>query len=169
MRRVVVTGLGAVTPVGNDVPTTWESLLAGRHGIGPITKFDTTEHKAKLAAEVKNFDPLKTMDRSFIRRNDDFCIYGVAASVEAMQDADLAGKIDPERFGVYFSSGIGGITTMCTEYTKLKEKGPRKASPYTITMMMPNDAAGEISIRHGAQGPVFGNVSACASSSHAIG
>ena len=169
MRRVVVTGLGAVTPVGNTVAETWENLLAGKHGIAPITKFDTTDYKATLAAEVKNFDPLLTMDRSFVRRNDPFCQYGVAASVEAMEDSNLAGNIDPERLGVYFSSGIGGLTSLCGEYTKLKEKGPRRASPYTITMMMPNDAAGEISIRHGAQGPSMGFTSACASSTHAIG
>ncbi len=169
MRRVVVTGLGAVTPVGNSVADTWDSLLAGRHGIAPITKFDTTDYKATLAAEVKNFDPLQTMDRSFVRRNDPFCLFAVAASVEAMEDAGLAGKIDPERLGVYFSSGIGGLTSLCGEYDKLRSKGPRRVSPYTITMMMPNDAAGEISIRHGAQGPSMGFTSACASSTHAIG
>ena len=169
MRRVVVTGLGAVTPVGNNVADTWASLLAGKHGIGPITKFDTTDYKATLAAEVKDFDPLLTMDRSFVRRNDPFCLYAVAASVEAMEDAGLAGKIDPERLGVYFSSGIGGLSSLCGEFTKLKDKGPRRVSPYTITMMMPNDAAGEISIRHGAKGPSMGFTSACASSTHALG
>lgn len=169
MRRVVVTGLGAVTPVGNNVADTWASLLAGKHGIGPITKFDTTDYKATLAAEVKDFDPLLTMDRSFVRRNDPFCLYAVAASVEAMEDAGLAGQIDPERLGVYFSSGIGGLSSLCGEFTKLKDKGPRRVSPYTITMMMPNDAAGEISIRHGAKGPSMGFTSACASSTHALG
>lgn len=169
MRRVVVTGLGAVTPVGNNVADTWASLLAGKHGIGPITKFDTTDYKATLAAEVKGFDPLLTMDRSFVRRNDPFCLYAVAASVEAMEDAGLAGQIDPERLGVYFSSGIGGLSSLCGEFTKLKDKGPRRVSPYTITMMMPNDAAGEISIRHGAKGPSMGFTSACASSTHALG
>ena len=169
MRRVVVTGLGAVTPVGNNVADTWASLLAGKHGIGPITKFDTTDYKATLAAEVKDFDPLLTMDRAFVRRNDPFCLYAVAASVEAMEDAGLAGQIDPERLGVYFSSGIGGLSSLCGEVTKLKDKGPRRVSPYTITMMMPNDAAGEISIRHGAKGPSMGFTSACASSTHALG
>ena len=156
MRRVVVTGLGAVTPVGNNVHDTWSNLLAGKHGIGPITKFDTTDYKATLAAEVKGFDPLLTMDRSFVRRNDPFCQFAVAASVEAMEDAGLAGKIDPERLGVYFSSGIGGLSSLCDEYSKLKDNGPRRVSPYTITMMMPNDAAGEISIRHGANRPLHG-------------
>lgn len=169
MRRVVVTGLGAVTPVGNTVADTWASLLAGKHGIAPITKFDTADYKATLAAEVKGFDPLLTMDRSFVRRNDPFCLFAVAASVEAMEDAGLAGKIDPERLGVYFSSGIGGLSSLCGEYDKLRSKGPRRVSPYTITMMMPNDAAGEISIRHGAKGPSMGFTSACASSTHALG
>ncbi|MBR1780217.1 MAG: beta-ketoacyl-ACP synthase II [Oscillospiraceae bacterium] len=169
MRRVVVTGLGAVTPVGNNVPDTWASLLAGRHGIAPITKFDTTEYKAHLGAEVKDFDPTLTMDRSFVRRNDPFCLYAVAAAAEAMDDSGLAGTIDPERLGVYVASGIGGLTTLCAEYAKLKEKGPRRVSPYTITMMMPNDAPGEISIRFGAQGPSMGFTSACASSTHALG
>ena len=98
-----------------------------------------------------------------------FCLYAVAASVEAMEDAGLAGQIDPERLGVYFSSGIGGLSSLCGEFTKLKDKGPRRVSPYTITMMMPNDAAGEISIRHGAKGPSMGFTSACASSTHALG
>ncbi len=169
MRRVVVTGLGAVTPVGNTAADTWASLVAGKHGIAPITKFDTTDYKATLAAEVKGFDPLLTMDRSFVRRNDPFCLYAVAASVEAMEDAGLAGKIDLERLGVYFSSGIGGLSSLCSEYDKLLSKGPRRVSPYTITMMMPNDAAGEISIRHGAKGPSMGFTSACASSTHALG
>jgi len=169
MRRVVVTGLGAVTPVGNNAADTWASLLAGKHGIGPITKFDTTDYKAHLAAEVKGFDPLLTMDRSFARRNDPFCQFAVAASVEAMEDAGLDGRIDPERLGVYISSGIGGITTLCSEYSKIQDKGPRRVSPYTITMMMPNDAAGEVSIRYHAQGPSMGFTSACASSTHAIG
>lgn len=169
MRRVAVTGLGAVTPVGNSVAETWASLLAGKHGIGPITKFDTTEYKAHLAAEVKHFDPELTMDRSFARRNDPFCQFAVAASVEAMEDSGLAGQIDPERLGVYISSGIGGITTLCSEYSKIRDKGPRRVSPYTITMMMPNDAAGEVSIRFGAQGPSMGFTSACASSTHALG
>ncbi len=169
MRRVAVTGLGAVTPVGNNVADTWASLTAGKHGIAPITKFDTADFKATLAAEVKDFDPLLTMDRSFVRRNDPFCLFAVAASVEAMEDSGLADHIDPERLGVYFSSGIGGLSSLCTEYSKLRDKGPRRVSPYTITMMMPNDAAGEISIRHGAKGPSMGFTSACASSTHAIG
>ena len=169
MRRVAVTGLGAVTPVGNSVADTWASLLAGKHGIAPITKFYTTEYKAHLAAEVKNFDPSLTMDRSFARRNDPFCQFAVAVSVEAMADSGLAGQIDPERLGVYIASGIGGITTLCSEYSKIRDKGPRRVSPYTITMMMPNDAPGEVSIRFGAKGPSMGFTSACASSTHALG
>ena len=169
MKRVVVTGLGAVTPVGNDVASTWDALCAGRHGVGPITQFDTTEYKATLAAEVKGFDPLKYMDRGEARRHDRYVNFALAAAVQAMEDSGLEGKIDPEQFGVYFSSGIGGFNTMRTEEEKLLSKGPNRVSPYCITMMMPNAAAGEVSIRLKAKGPSFGIVSACASSNHAIG
>ena len=169
MKRVVVTGLGAVTPVGNDLASTWESLCAGRHGIARITHFDPSEFKSTLAAEVKGFDPLQYLDRSTARRMDSSTTFGVAAATQAMADSGLEGKIDPERLGVYFSAGIGGINVTVTEHDKLKAKGPGRVSPYAITMMMPNAPSGEISIRFNAQGPSFGIVSACASSNHAIG
>lgn len=169
MKRVVVTGLGAVTPVGNDLASTWESLCAGRHGIARITHFDPSEFKSTLAAEVKGFDPLQYLDRSTARRMDSSTAFGVAAATQAMADAGLEGKVDPERLGVYFSAGIGGINVTVTEHDKLKAKGPGRVSPYAITMMMPNAPSGEISIRFNAQGPSFGIVSACASSNHAIG
>ncbi len=169
MKRVVVTGLGAVTPVGNDLASTWESLCAGRHGIARITHFDPSEFKSTLAAEVKGFDPLQYLDRSTARRMDSSTTFGVAAATQAMADAGLEGKVDPERLGVYFSAGIGGINVTVTEHDKLKAKGPGRVSPYAITMMMPNAPSGEISIRFNAQGPSFGIVSACASSNHAIG
>lgn len=169
MKRVVVTGLGAVTPVGNDLATTWDSLCAGRHGIARITHFDPSEFKATLAAEVKGFDPLQYLDRSTARRMDSSTTFGIAAATQAMTDSGLEGKVDPERLGVYFSAGIGGIHVTVTEHDKLKAKGPGRVSPYAITMMMPNAPSGEISIRFGAQGPSFGVVSACASSNHAIG
>lgn len=169
MKRVVVTGLGAVTPVGNDLASTWDSLCAGRHGIARITHFDPSEFKATLAAEVKGFDPLQYMDRSTARRMDSSTAFGVAAATQAMTDSGLEGKVDPERLGVYFSAGIGGINVTVTEHDKMKAKGPGRVSPYAITMMMPNAPSGEISIRFGAQGPSFGVVSACASSNHAIG
>ena len=169
MKRVVVTGLGAVTPVGNDLASTWESLCAGRHGIARITHFDPSEYKATLAAEVKGFDPLQYLDRSTARRMDSSTTFGIAAATLAMADAGLEGKVDPERLGVYFSAGIGGINVTVSEHDKLKAKGPNRVSPYAITMMMPNAPSGEISIRFNAQGPSFGIVSACASSNHAIG
>lgn len=169
MKRVVVTGLGAVTPVGNDLASTWESLCAGRHGIARITHFDPSEYKATLAAEVKGFDPLQYLDRSTARRMDSSTTFGIAAATQAMADAGLEGKVDPERLGVYFSAGIGGINVTVSEHDKLKAKGPNRVSPYAITMMMPNAPSGEISIRFNAQGPSFGIVSACASSNHAIG
>lgn len=169
MKRVVVTGLGAVTPVGNDLASTWESLCAGRHGIARITHFDPSEFKSTLAAEVKGFDPLQYLDRSTARRMDSSTTFGVAAATQAMADAGLEGKVDPERLGVYFSAGIGGINVTVTEHDKLKAKGPGRVSPYAITMMMPNAPSGEITIRFNAQGPSFGIVSACASSNHAIG
>ena len=169
MKRVVVTGLGAVTPVGNDLASTWESLCAGRHGIARITHFDPSEFKSTLAAEVKGFDPLQYLDRSTARRMDSSTTFGVAAATQAMADAGLEGKVDPERLGVYFSAGIGGINVTVTEHDRMKAKGPGRVSPYAITMMMPNAPSGEISIRFNAQGPSFGIVSACASSNHAIG
>ena len=169
MKRVVVTGLGAVTPVGNDLASTWESLCAGRHGIARITHFDPSEFKSTLAAEVKGFDPLQYLDRSTARRMDSSTTFGIAAATQAMADAGLEGKVDPERLGVYFSAGIGGINVTVSEHDKLKAKGPNRVSPYAITMMMPNAPSGEISIRFNAQGPSFGIVSACASSNHAIG
>src|SRR5699024_416817 len=111
MNRVVITGVGAVTPVGNSVQSMWESLLAGRHGIGPITKFDCTDYKAKLAAEVKDFNPLEYMEKSESRRMDLYSQYGMAAACQAVKDSGIEGKVDSERFGVYFGSGIGGIQT----------------------------------------------------------
>ena len=169
MKRVVVTGLGAVTPVGNDLASTWDSLCAGRHGIAPITHFDASEFKATVAAEVKGFDAMKYLDRATARRMDTSTQFGIASAVQAMEDSGLAGTIDPERLGVYFSTGIGGIAVTTGEHDKMQAKGPNRVSPYAITMMMPNAPAGEISIRFGAQGPSFGVVSACASSNHAIG
>ncbi|MCD8382494.1 MAG: beta-ketoacyl-ACP synthase II [Clostridiales bacterium] len=169
MKRVVVTGLGAVTPVGNDLASTWQSLCEGRHGIARITHFDPSEHKSTLAAEVKGFDPLQYVDRASSRRLDHSSTFGIAAAAQAMADSGLEGKVDSERLGVYFSSGIGGIGSTVAEQDKLRAKGPGRVSPYTITMMMPNAPAGEISIRFHAQGPSFGIVSACASSNHAIG
>ena len=115
MRRVVVTGLGAVTPVGNDVPAFWENLLAGKNGIGHLDRFDTEEYKAKVAAQVKDFDPLRYMEKGEARKSDLFSQYAMAAACQAVEDSGIFGKVAPERFGVYFGSGIGGLITMSNE------------------------------------------------------
>lgn len=169
MRRVVVTGLGAVNAVGNDVPAMWENLIAGKHGIAPITKFDTTDFRATMAAEVKGFDPLKYMDRSEARHTELTIQYAVAAAAQAAEDSGLNGTIDPKRVACYFSSGIGGLNTMVSEQTKLMEKGPRRVSPYTITNMMGNASAGTVAIKQNCKGSCMSIATACASSSHAVG
>lgn len=123
MRRVVVTGLGAVTPIGNDIPSYWEGLRSGKNGICPVTRFDTTGFKATLAAEVKGFDPTAYMEPSEVRKTDRFSQYAIAAASQAMADSGLEGKIASERLGVYFGSGIGGFETLAAEHQKLLEKG----------------------------------------------
>lgn len=168
-RRVVVTGLGAVTPVGNDTASFWNSLIEGKCGVGPITKFDTSDYKVKLAAEVKDFHPEQYMEKSQIRKMDPYCQYAVAAAAQAMADSGLEGKIEPERLGVYVSSGIGGMYTFIEECTKLNEHGPKRISPFFIPKLISNIAAGEIAIRFGAQGPSLCIVTACATSAHSLG
>lgn len=174
MKRVVVTGLGAVSPVGNNVADFWSSLIAGTNGIGAITKFDTTDYKVKIAAEVKDFNALDYMDKGESRREDLFSQYAIAAALEAVADSglDAAGErpnVDPERFGVYVGSGTGGMTSFMDEAKKLLESGPRKTSPFFITMMIGNMATGNIAIRFNAQGPSLPVVTACATSTNAIG
>ena len=169
MKRVVVTGLGCITPVGNDIPTFWSSIVAGKNGIGPITRFDTTDFKAKLAAEVKDFDPNLYMEKAEIRKSDLFAQYGIAAAYQAVQDSGILGKVAPERFGVYVGSGIGGIITFTEEVIKLHDKGPRRVSPLFIPTMIANMAAGNIAIKFKAQGPCVPVTTACATGSTAIG
>lgn len=168
-RRVVVTGLGAITPVGNSVAETWESMVNGKNGIAPITLFDTTNVKTKLAAEVKNFDPMQYMEKSDVLRSDRFSQFAVAAASQAMEDSGIDGKVVPERFGVYLGAGIGGINTFEVEHTKLMEKGPRRVSPLFVPMMIANMAAGMIAIRYNCRGAAMPAVTACASGSNAIG
>jgi len=172
-RRVVITGLGAITPVGTDVPSTWDALLAGESGAAPITLFETTEeYVTRIACEVKNFDPLTVLDKKEARRYDRFAQFGVAAAAEAMRSAGLEGVpegVAPERFGVIFGSGIGGISTMEAQHDQLKDRGPGRVSPFFIPMFIPDIAAGLISIRFGSKGPNYATVSACASGAHAIG
>ena len=168
-RRVVITGLGAITPVGNDVKTFWESLKAGKNGITAITKFDSSDYKAHVAGEVKNFDPLEYMDKSELRKSDLFSQYAMAAAVQAMNDSGIDGKIDPERLGVYFGSGIGGISTFANQVETLGEKGPKRVSAYFIPMMIANIAGGNIAIRFNAQGSCLPITTACATSNNEIG
>jgi len=169
MRRVVITGMGAISPAGNDMPAFWEALKNGKNGIDFITRFDTSDYKVKIAAEVKGFDPSLYMDKGEIRRNDLYTQYAVAAAAQAVEDSGIAGTLPPERLGVYFSSGIGGITTFDAESQKLHAHGPAKVSPYFIAMMIENIAAGMIAIKHNAQGPSLSVVTACATSTHTIG
>lgn len=169
MRRVVVTGMGVVSPVGNTLKEYWENLVNGVCGIDYITKFDTTDYKVKIAAEVKDFDPLKYMDKSETRRTDLFCQYALCAAAQAVEESGFLSKINPDKVGVYVGSGIGGIATFISECEKLIEKGPSRISPFFIPMMIGNIAAGAISIKYKALGPTLPVVTACATSTHAIG
>ena len=173
LRRVVVTGLGAVTDVGIDVPTFWQSLLEGRSGIGPITNFPTTpDWPTRFGGEVKGFDPEKHMgvDGREAKRMDRFCLYGLGAAVEAARDCGIdfnAG--DFERRGVAIGSGIGGIDTIEVNHAKLMEGGPRKVSPFVVPRLMVNACAGQTSIRFNLQGVNIATATACATGSHAVG
>lgn len=168
-RRVVVTGMGAVTPLGNDVPTYWDGLKNGRNGIDFITRFDTADLKAKLAAEVKGFDPKLYMDSKMVRQTDLYQRYALAAAMQAVQDAAIADKIDPLRLGVYFGSGIGGFETFCNEHTTLQTRGASRVSPFFITKMISNMGAGNIAIQVKAMGPCMDITTACATGTNAIG
>ena len=170
-RRVVVTGLGAITPVGNDVATTWRALLEGKSGAGPITKFDASNFAVRFACEVKDFDPYLYMDRKEAKRADSFTQYAVAAAVQAMRDAGFAegSGYDPERTGVIIGSGIGGLQTFEEQHDTYRERGPSKISPFFIPMFISDIAAGIVSMQFQAKGPNYATVSACATSAHAIG
>lgn len=168
MRRVVVTGMGAVTPVGNHLEEYWNSLVEGVCGVDFITRFDVSDKKVKVAAEVKNFDPLEYFEKSELRKNDLFVQYAVAAATQAMNDSKLAGTVEPERLGVYIGSGIGGILTTTENSDKLCQ-GAKRVSPFMVPMMISNMASGTVSIRFEAKGPTLPIVTACATSSHAIG
>src|SRR5688572_17449295 len=168
--RVVVTGLGLVTPVGNDVESTWQGLLAGKSGAGPITKFDPANQRVRFACEVKGFDPLLYIDRKEARRYDLFAQLALAAAHQAVTQAGLEGKFpNPERTGVVIGSGIGGMQTYEDNCSLFLTKGPDRVSPFFVPMFIPDIAPGLVSIRYGLKGPNFATVSACASSAHAIG
>jgi len=171
-RRVVITGMGAITCVGNSVPASWESLINGRNGITKVTRFDASRFKTQIAGEVKNFDFSPYMPEKEARRLDLFCHYAIAASDEALAMAgiskDLSG-LNPERVGVLVGSGIGGLKTLEDQSCLLFTRGPEKISPLLIPMMIGDMASGSISMRYGAKGPNFGIVTACATACHSIG
>ena len=169
MKRVAVTGLGVISPVGNDVPTFWNALCSGTCGIGPITKFDATDYPVKLAAEVRDFDPRQYMEKLDIMHSDVYTHFAMAAACQAVADSGIAGTLDAERVGVYIGSGIGGIATFMTEHSKLLNRGPRRVSPYFIPMMIPNMASSMIAMRYHFHGPAMPMVTACASGTNAIG
>lgn len=169
-KRVVVTGLGAVSPLGNDAKTTWENMKNGVCGIDTVTKFDITDYKCKFAGEVRGFDPTLYMPKGDVRKTDLYCQYAVAAATQAYEDSGMtAESVDPERFGVYIGSGIGGIHTLVSEHSKLVEKGPGRVSPYFVPMMISNIASGTVAIKYNAQGPNIAVVTACATSTNSIG
>lgn len=169
MKRVAVTGLGVISPVGNDVPTFWNALCSGTCGIGPITKFDAADYPVKLAAEVRNFAPKQYMEKLDILHSDVYTHFAMAAACQAVADSGIAGTLDAERVGVYIGSGIGGIATFMTEHSKLLNRGPRRVSPYFIPMMIPNMASSMIAMRYHFHGPAMPMVTACASGTNAIG
>lgn len=169
-KRVVITGMGAITPIGNSVDAFWASVKEQKIGFAPITKFDVTDYKCKLAAEVKDFDAKQFMDFKAAKRMELFCQYAVAASKEAMEDANInMGQEDAFRVGVAVSSGIGSLQAMEREHNKLLEKGPGKVNPLLVPMMISNMAAGNVSIQFGLKGKSINVVTACASGTNSVG
>jgi beta-ketoacyl-acyl-carrier-protein synthase II len=169
-RRVVVTGMGIISPLGSDLEDFWKRLLAGESGIGPVTRFDIKEYDTRFAGEVKDFRAESYMDRKDARRADLFVQYAIAASGMAVAQAKMAnGNVDPTRYGVVIGSGIGGIATFEDQHRNLMEKGPSRVSPFFIPMMISDMASGMVSIQLGAKGPNYCTVSACSSGAHAVG
>ena len=170
-RRVVITGMGTLAPNGNTTESYWEALCNGQTGVGPITKFDTTDFRVQFAAEIKNFEPAHFgIDHRSQRRMDLFTQYAIASSVQAVENAGLdIGNEQAERIGVVFGSGIGGIQTFEDQHEAYRQDGPRRISPLFVPMMIPDMSAGQVSIHLGAKGPNYTTVTACASAAHAIG
>jgi 3-oxoacyl-[acyl-carrier-protein] synthase II len=169
-RRVVITGAGVVSPLGIGTQPTWDALVAGRSGVGPITRFDTTDYPARIAGEVNGFDPAQYSPAKEVKKCDLFIHYALAATQFAVQDSGL--KIDPaeaERVGVYIGSGIGGLPSIERQHVEMLEKGPRRISPFFIVGLIINMASGQVSIRYGAKGPNMANSTACSTGTHAIG
>jgi len=168
-RRVAITGLGAVTPIGHTIETYWEGLLEGRSGVGPIRRFDASQHTTQIAAEVKDFDPARWMDKRLARRLDRFAQFGVAAAVDAVRDAGLEmDRLDPTRAGVILGTGIGGLSEIESQHELLLTRGPGRLSPFVVPKLMGNAASGQVAILYGLQGPNFTCLSACASASHSL-
>ncbi len=169
-RRVVITGMGAITPIGNSVEEFWNSIKEGKTGFGSITYFDTADYRCKLAAEVKDFDPTQYMDKKSARRMEQFCQFAVAAAGQAIADAGLImEQEDPYMVGCSVGSGIGSLQAMEREYDRLKEKGPGRVGPMLVPLMISNMAAGNVSIAYGLKGKSLNVVTACATGTHSIG
>jgi beta-ketoacyl-acyl-carrier-protein synthase II len=169
-RRVVVTGLGIVSPLGSEVETFWPRLLAGESGIGPVTRFDTSKYDTRIGGEVREFRAEDFLDKKEIRRADLFVQYAIGATAQAVKQAGVsADTVDPNRYGVVVGSGIGGIATFEDQHRTLLEKGPSRVSPFFIPMMISDMASGQVSIQFGAKGPNYCTVSACSSGAHAVG
>lgn len=170
MNRVVITGIGAVTPIGNNKEEFWKSLLDGKSGVAPITRFNTEDFETKIAAEVKDFDPTKYLDKKEAKRMDRFTQYAVVSAKEAIEDGDIPlDEMDKDKIGVILGTGIGGMETFEAEYEKLNKRGPRRVSPLFIPMMISNMATGQVSMALGLKGPSMTITTACASGTHAIG
>jgi len=168
-RRVVVTGMGAITPVGSDIASTWDSLTHGRGGIGRITRFDPAPYESKIAGEVKDFDATKYMDRKDARRTDRFTQLAVGAAAQALADSKLDITKSPDRTGVAIATGVGGLETLIEQVLVMEKRGPSRLSPFLVPMLMANAGAAQVSMQFGLQGPSVAHVSACASSAHSIG
>jgi 3-oxoacyl-[acyl-carrier-protein] synthase II len=169
MKRIVVTGVGAVTPIGDTVDATWDSMLHGRGGIARITRFDPSPYESQMAGEVKDFDPTKYMDRKDARRTDRFAQLATAAASQALTDSKLEIAKEPERIGVSIATGVGGLGTLVEQVLIMEKRGPSRLSPFMVPMLMANAGSAQVSMQFGLKGPNLAHVSACASSAHAIG
>ena len=169
MKRIVVTGVGAVTPIGDTVDATWDSMMHGRGGIARITRFDPSPYESQMAGEVKDFEPTKYMDRKDARRTDRFAQLAVAAASQALTDGKVDVAKDPERIGVSIATGVGGLETLVEQVLLMERRGPSRLSPFLVPMLMANAGSAQVSMQFGLKGPNLTHVSACASSAHAIG
>ncbi len=168
-RRVAITGMGVISPLGNDLESFWQALVGGKSGVGPITRFDATDFPTRIAAEVKGFDPMDYMDRKDAKRMDRFSHLAVAAARQALEDAQLNHTLNRDDVGVAVGTGIGGIETFSEQFEVMRKKGPQRVSPFFVPMMIANMAAGNIAILTGARGPCITTTTACAASANAVG